>query len=299
MRFQSDRSVLFSRGESDDPRLGDLVRMPSAEEFSKLRWDAAIIGFPDDRGVALNKGRAGAKNGPNAIRKWLYRLVPPTRNSAIADLGDMAMTEDLHHDHEQAVGAVMFGLSHAKRVLILGGGHDWGFAPIKALMSGGRTGFVNLDAHLDVRASREEHSGTSYWRALESGVRGEDAVWIGVQRASLASAHEEYVYAKGGQIFFSETQLRAEIGGMMQALGKVCHSVDLSLDMDVFCMSHAPGVSAPQPGGMSAADGLALIREALLHPFVRTFGIYELAPDLDENEKTARLAARCAWEALR
>src|SRR5687767_14836584 len=124
--------------------------MVSLQEFDQKRWDWAIIGLPDDRGVALNGGRVGAASGPNAIRKWFYRLVPPLDSVSIADLGDLTMSDDLHSDHNRAIQAIAIALGNAERVAILGGGHDWGFCPIAALMQGGRAGFINFDAHLDV-----------------------------------------------------------------------------------------------------------------------------------------------------
>ncbi|MER3485270.1 MAG: formimidoylglutamase, partial [Chloroflexota bacterium] len=110
------------------------------------------------------------------------------------------------------------------------------------MMQAGRTGFINVDAHLDVRASEVHHSGTSYWRALESGVRGEDALWFGVQPSATSLFHREYVLAKGGSVVADEL---SEATRAAQQILDQCELVDLSLDMDVFAMSAAPGVSAP------------------------------------------------------
>ena len=75
--------------------------------------------------------------------------------------------------------------------------------------------------------------------------------------------------------------------------------LDVSLDMDVFSMADAPGVSAPQPLGLAACDVVTRLSTVLSRPTLRTFGIYETAPLLDtEGEPTSRLAARCLWEAI-
>lgn len=301
MRFKADHSLLYSRGEPDDIRLGDVCKMPTPAQFSKSDWNVTIIGFPDDRGVALNRGRVGARSGPAEIRKWLYRLVPPSNDLMIADLGDLVMSDDLSRDHDEASSAIAFGLSHSRRVVVLGGGHDWGFAPIRALSSAGRTGFLNIDAHLDVRASKEHHSGTPYWRALESHVLGEDAIWFGIQRSATSRMHEDYVCAKGGRIHFADGDAAAvkECAHAFAQVCSQCESVDVSLDMDVFGMGFAPGVSAPQPAGISVQTGLHLLAAALAHAQARTFGVYELSPVHDLGDMTARLAARCVWEALK
>lgn len=300
MKFSHDPSLLFSKNDIEDPRMGDVAKMVSLQDFDKQRWDWAIIGFPDDRGVTLNGGRAGAKDGPNAIRKWFYRLVSPG-DSKIADLGDMEMTDDLHADHDRATDAIAIALGKAEKVAVLGGGHDWGFCPIAALMQGGTVGFVNFDAHLDVRPSKVHHSGTSYWRALENGVKGENAAWIGVQSSAASAAHVNYVRAHGGAISWADaanddTVVNNVLDPMLSA---TYDYLDVSLDMDVFSMADAPGVSAPQPLGLAACDVVTMLSTVLSRPTLRTFGIYETAPLLDtEGEPTSRLAARCLWEAI-
>lgn len=293
MKFEINPELLFSRGEPEDPRLGEIARMPTLAEFEKSKWDAAIIGFADDRGIALNKGRVGAKEGPNSIRKWFYRLVPPSKTLDLADLGDMQMSGSIEADHAKAADVIAIALGHARRVVVLGGGHDWGYSPIAALMQGGRTGFVNFDAHLDVRASGLQHSGTSYWRALETGIRGEDAVWCGIQRTAASELHRAYVEAKGGKIFDAEEPL-SELANALPD----CEAFDVSLDLDVVSMSEAPGVSAPQATGLPAREVLNSLQQTLTSPKARTFGIYELCPPHDVNEMTARLAARYLWEAI-
>lgn len=300
MKFTHDPSLLYSRGDRDDPRMGDLARMVSLQEFDRQRWDWAIIGLPDDRGVALNGGRPGAAHGPAAIRKWLSRLISPQELS-LADLGDMEMSDDLHADHDRAAQAIAIALGKAERVAILGGGHDWGFSPISALLQGGRTGFINFDAHLDVRPDKVHHSGTSYWRALEGGVKGSDASWFGVQSAATSVAHVEYVEAHGGRISWGD-QPAQDPDWIAHALNEEMVEydyLDVTLDMDVFSMADAPGVSAPQAIGIPAFELLAVLSNALKMSQLRTFGIYETAPPLDgAAEPTSRLAARCLWEAL-
>jgi formiminoglutamase len=294
MRFRIDPELLFSRGEPDDPRLGDIAKMATLAEFEKGKWDLALLGLPDDRGVLLNKGRPGAAEGPDAIRHWFYRLVPPNAKARIADLGNLQMTDNLESDHSTAAEVIAVALGHADRVAILGGGHDWGFSPISALMQGGKTGFVNLDAHLDVRPSAVQHSGTSYWRALEAGIEGENAFWHGIQKPSLAKLHEKYVEAKGGSLSLAGDEFSDEVPKAIER----CDAFDVSLDLDVFAMSEAPGVSAPQPLGLPAAEVVGILRRLLAEPKVRTLGIYELSPPNDPTGSTARLAARCLWEAL-
>ncbi len=294
MKFEQRPNLLYTRGDRHDPRMGDVTVMPTLRKFEKAEWDVAIIGFADDRGVVLNQGRPGAAQGPDKIREFFYKTVAHD-GMRIADLGNLALSRDLDADHALATEAIVLALSRAGRVALLGGGHDWGFSPIAALMQAGRTGFINIDAHLDVRASEVHHSGTSYWRALESGVRGEDALWFGVQPSATSLFHREYALAKGGCVI--ERDLKQALLAAGTIFGE-CEMVDVSLDMDVFAMSSAPGVSAPQPSGLPVSAVVQFLEGTLASPKARTFGIYELCPPHDVEDMTARLAARCLWSGV-
>merc|ERR1719317_798708 len=78
-------------------KLGE--RIPKAP---KPRKSVAIIGFPFDEGCARNGGRTGAKEGPNAFRKMLYKYGTVTeqfeKNISIVDTGDIGgkTLEDAH-----------------------------------------------------------------------------------------------------------------------------------------------------------------------------------------------------------
>jgi formiminoglutamase len=300
VKLKQDPGWFYSRGDSTDPRLGDIVSAPNLAEFQSRRWDVAIIGLPDDRGVLLNKGRKGASEGPTALRLQFYRLVPPKHPVSIADLGDLVLSDNLELDHEHASNLISVALGNADRVVVVVGGHDWGFAPIRAITGMGRTGFINIDAHLDVRPDKVPHSGTSYWRALEGPVDGKNAVWFGIQPTVTSSFHLDYVVAKGGTVFFGEdpwTDLKP-YAKVLSGLNQRCDVIDVSLDLDVFAMSVAPGVSAPQVTGLELPVGLTVFRAALQAPSVKTIGIYELSPPHDVAGMTARLAARCLWEVI-
>ena len=58
--------LFFSRGDRNDPRLGEIVRF---DEESYQATDIVIIGCPQDEGVRRNKGRVGAADAPDAIRE--------------------------------------------------------------------------------------------------------------------------------------------------------------------------------------------------------------------------------------
>ena len=51
----------------DDPRLQEMFRPGDA-------GDVVLLGFPYDRGVEINGGRPGARQGPARFRHWMGRF---------------------------------------------------------------------------------------------------------------------------------------------------------------------------------------------------------------------------------
>jgi formiminoglutamase len=164
---------------------------------------------------------------------------------------------------------------------------------------------INLDAHLDVRELPEGRatSGTPFRQALEhpSGILGGRYVCLGAQPYANSPAYIDYVASKGGSIEWFE-QVRAE--GVEAALGHQLGrhpegGVMVSFDMDAVSSAFAPGASAASPEGFSAEEFLLAARKAGQSRATTSFEISEVAPALDRDNQTARLAALAVWRFLR
>ena len=68
--------------------------------------------------------------------------------------------------------------------------------------------------------------------------------------------------------------------------------------MDVFSACSAPGVSAPQPFGISPHSFLRYFKEAINWEAVETLDIAEVAPKFDIDNRTAKLAANIVYYAI-
>jgi arginase family enzyme len=77
----------------------------------------------------------------------------------------------------------------------------------------------------------------------------------------------------------------------LKALAGRCDFVAVSFDLDAVAECHAPGVSAPQADGFSASEAIEMMTIAGTHPKVASLGIFELNPEHDIGDRTARLAA--------
>jgi formiminoglutamase len=297
----SDQSVSYSGG-ADDPRIGQLVR------HDPVSGGVALIGYADDRAIANGRGRGGAADGPTEARRFLNRLTPGDRGELerlpIFDLGDAAdRAASIEELHAAVEDAALEALRAGACVVLLGGGHDGAYASHSALLRAvtGRVGAVNVDAHLDVRPLRDGQitSGTPFRRLAERWGSRYGLVELGVQPQHNARVHRAFCEERG---FAIVTLAQARETGVPEAFARALRqegeALAVSLDLDAVQAGSAPGVSAPCPDGLSAADLLACARLAGRDARVRVLDVMELSPPHDVDGRTARLAAAAVWSFL-
>jgi formiminoglutamase len=299
----SDPSLLFA-STPDDPRLGERVK-PGIPP----RGGIALVGFADDRAIVNGRGRPGAAAGPAEIRRFFFRLTPGDAGEldgvALGDLGDAlpSPSSSIEEVHQQAEEGAFAALQAGACVILLGGGHDGAFASHSALLRAvsGPVAGVNVDAHLDVRPLRDGKitSGTPFRRVAERGGQRYHLSEFGIQPQHNARAHRTFCEEHGFPIV---TLARARDVGVAKAfahtMGHDEAALAVSLDLDSVEAATAPGVSAPCPDGFTAAELFACARAAGADPRVRVLDVMELSPPLDQDSRTARLAAMAIWSFL-
>ncbi len=278
-------------------------------------WDSSdaalgtvvIIGYAVDAGVRRNKGRAGAAEAPTALRRACSNLPCPVQPIALADGGDViAQGDDVLGAQQELARRVAIAQSRGARTLVFGGGHDVAFGHWLGLATrdgavplDGVTASVNLDAHLDNRPVPTEgpNSGTSYsqiqaWCAAND--RSFAALALGIQRASNTAAlfarAQEQGYAWQGPAALAPDRIDASLAAITRH-----ERVHLTVDLDCFAAAYAPGVSAPTPLGVGP-EAAESIRRCIASCSVRGVDLAELAPALDADGRTARLASVLAFE---
>jgi formiminoglutamase len=275
-----DGALFFKKGDPHDPRLGELVaRDPAAYAGAAV----AILGCPTDEGVRRNGGRPGAAEAPAAIRRLLYRLgVAGLAGLAIIDLGDTIPGPDLETTHERQRATVAQVIADGKRLITLGGGNDVAYPDVAGLADAAPPVLaINVDAHYDVRADRPRNSGTPYRQLLDEGrLAPERFAVLGAQPFANAPVYSAYLEGLGARVVsLHEARLR---GLVATARGLLADghggAVFWGFDMDVVGAAEAPGVSAPNPLGMSGAELCALAELAGSDPRTRLVEVSEVNP---------------------
>lgn len=302
----ADSKLFFSKNDPQDPRLGEWVtalNLSSAEDLQKIQEPSwVLLGYPDDEGIAMNGGRPGAKEAPAMIRTYFYKMTPsllkPSKKSFF-DVGNIPISLPLPQRHERGRELVRAALDAGHKTLSLGGGHDYGYADgagfiDHCLSKKLRPVLINFDAHLDVRPTDKGfHSGTPFHRLLTQYKDQFDFLEVGLQNQCNSSEHLQWARKMGAEILLLqdllEIGLKESLSAALKAFqGRPCF---LSIDIDAFTSSEAPGCSQSWATGLKIENflpALKLIQEELK---VLGLGIYEVSPPLDQDHRTSKLAA--------
>lgn len=293
-----DARLFFQRDEPGDPRLGEIVRL-HPDDYANAA--VVLLGCPQDEGVARNGGRTGAAEAPDAIRERLYRLVAPAGVN-LFDLGNThihASLEQTHAIHQRLVRQIM---ADGKTLISLGGGNDLSYPDCSGLAQAVEKVLAfNVDAHLDVREHPVRNSGTPYRMLLEEGhIAANQFYEMAYQPFAVAESHLRYLREKGAAAY-SLSQLRQN--GLIQTFQDIVAqhadtAIFWGIDMDVVQISEAPGVSAPNPLGMTGDELCAIFTLAGQNPRTRILEITEVNPAYDIDQRTCRLAAVAIWHFL-
>lgn len=262
--------------------------------------DFVLHGFAVDEGVKRNKGREGAKDAPDVIRKNMSNFPVIRPDFTLLDFGNIICEgRNLEETQNNLAKNVSKVLLKNGRSVVLGGGHELTYAHylgLKTAFPEQKIGIINIDAHFDNRQPEigvGPSSGTGFWQIAQDGPI--NSLHIGIQRNSntlklFDTAHQYGMkYILADEIFFEN------LPSIYQRINDLVESVDylyLTICMDVFNASIAPGVSASAYNGIFAdAAFMHFYRHILKSEKLLALDVAEVNPTYDIQERTARLAA--------
>lgn len=255
----------------------------------------ALLGIPYDASSSFQRGAA---NGPAAIRAALRSESSNTWNEDVVDVaplltdaGDVVFDDSA--DPRAAIEARV-GMLRAKGVVpvLLGGDHSITYPIVRAIRPGlERLTVLHLDAHPDLydafEGNRFSHA-CPFARIMEARL-ADRLVQAGIRTINAEQTEQARRY--GVEV----TTMRAGIEPMVTAARRLDGPVYLSVDLDVLDPAFAPGLSHPEPGGLTTRELLAIIQAI---PRGRLVGadVVELNPLNDLRDLTARVAVKVVKE---
>lgn len=288
-----DDALFFNKGDANDPRLGERVpHDPVAYEAAQV----VILGCPQDEGVRRNNGRPGAALAPDEIRRAFYKLTPPGIETVkLFDLGNTIIQPTLEATHDTHREIVRQVLRDGKKLITLGGGNDLAYPDCSALaLEQAPVLAFNIDTHFDVRADEPRNSGTPYRQLLEEDyLAPHNFCEMGYHPFASSPIYLDYLHKQGVQTYtleqLRETHILTRFINIMTAIDSA--SIFWGFDVDVVCAADAPGVSAPNPVGMSGMEFCQIARLAGRERRTRIIEFTEMNPNFDLDGRTARLVA--------
>lgn len=280
-------------------------KKPYVEDWSQLDADIAIIGAPFDFGAQF---RSGARFGPRAVREasTLFSFghagaydheddaIYLGSDVKIVDMGDADIVHtDTIQSHKNIETAVRTALASHALPVVIGGDHSVNIPCINAFDDQGDFHILQIDAHLDFVDERHGvrfGHGNPMRRAAEKDyVTGLSQ--FGIRNVS-STAREGYEDArKMGSDILSVRQIRKM--GVEQAANRIPKGkLYITIDIDAFCPSIAPGTGTPSHGGFLYYEVLELLQHVSKQNEIIGIDLVEVAPDYDHTGGTAILAAQ-------
>ena len=272
--------------------------------------DAVIVGVPYDEGTTY---RPGTRFGPRAIRdasmfynyeslenryydadrrRWILK------GKRIADWGDVAIEPMCLERNQMAmIKAVQHILSKGCLPVVLGGDHSITF-PVEKAIERDKLHYIHFDAHIDADSDFESPytHGSTVYHLVDQGLV-ESVTIVGVRGLANSGHDMAWLERQRGVTVITARELRDALKKGLSPFEEGKYY--LSLDIDFFDPSIAPGTGTPEPGGFFFHEFSDLLYAFFEKAHVVGMDVVEVNPFLDDrSQTTAHLAARALIEML-
>lgn len=194
--------------------------------------------------------------------------------------------------------------------VILGGDHAIAIGSLAgAVRAISKLGLIWFDAHTDINTDETTPSGNIHGMPLAAAIgKGHPELVQAARPASSIDAHhivivgarsidsgEKALLMEAGISVFTMHEIdRDGIASVMEEAIKIAstgtYGVHLSLDLDAFDPSEAPGVGTPVRGGITYREGSIAMEILAAANVVTSVDVVEVNPLLDQHNRTAQLA---------
>ena len=252
-----------------------------------------LIGLPSDINSSFERGPAAA---PAAIRAALWsdrgNLACEDGQEIgidfeLADRGDLPLTETAADDAVIA-SAVADSIRSGAVPLALGGDHAMTHPVVRGVHAvHGPVTILHFDAHPDLYGDfggNPRSHASPFARIMEGGLASR-LVQVGIR---TLNRHCRDQAERFGVEIVPMADFTADKVPVLEG------PLYISIDLDGIDPAEAPGVSHPEPGGLTLREVLAVLRRQTA--VVVGADIVEYNPRFDQNERTAILAAKLVRE---
>lgn len=288
---------------------GTFMGVPASRELSGVK--AAVLGIPYDMGT--HPTRIGSRQGPDAIRAQSSHVRPwvpeldfnPVERLGLVDCGNVRLTASRLEDAHARIEAALRPLVEAGVTPItMGGDGSVSLPQLRALHTAfPEIALLHFDAHTDAYppppGERHTTGTTFYWAREEGLVDPASSLHIGIRGSTYQRDPIGVTRAQGYEVIGLDEMFERGLDPLLAHIHErlAGKKVYLCWDLDFFDPAVAPGVCTPAWGGVSAREGLYLLRRLAGLDFI-AFDVNTLSPPHDLGGMTAILAGNVMLEFL-
>ena len=251
----------------------------------------AIIGVKEGRGSTYNES---CDNGPDVIRKHLYKLWGLGNLFQIVDLGNIEPGHTIEDTYYALSSTIEYLVKLNILPVIIGGGQDLTFANytgyqnleqlvnLVSIDNNFNLGFIDDDLDAQTYLSKIILYQPNYLFNYSN---------IGYQTYFVDPAAVELMQ----KLFFDSYRLGLVRANMEQTEPIVRNADIVSFDISSVRKGDAPGNFYAGPNGFSGEEFCQIARYAGLSDKVSSVGFYEYNPEFDDRESTAHLISQAIW----
>jgi agmatinase len=255
---------------------------------------AALLGVPYDAASSFRRGPAVAPAhirsalASSAGNSWSEQLVDISAPTVLSDAGDVVLDEGDVRDLIDA--GVTRVLATGARPIVLGGDHSITFPSVRAVSRiATQLTVLHVDAHSDLYDSFE---GDRYSHACPFARIMEEKLATRLVQVGIRTL-TRHQREQADRFQVEVIDMRAWESGVRPLIASD-ETVYLSVDLDGIDPAFAPGVSHPEPGGLTVREVVSLIQR-LDAPLVAA-DVVECNPEVDPSGITSTVAAKLVKE---
>jgi agmatinase len=263
-----------------------------------------LIGLPWDLSSTFRKG---VHEAPQVIRKIAKDVlygdftedgVDLTRIWRVFDYGDVEVAKSTDEMRKRVYNVIRNLYNDNLRFIFLGGDHFITYFTLHALtqLNKENWGLIYLDAHPDLE---EEYKGDRYMHGSvvkrlieETNLRPQSVVEVGIRH--FQPYELKWANDVGMKIMptveFERLGANGAAKRVLKLLPKDVGRVYLSIDLDILDPAYAPGLTYPEPGGISTRNLLDFIH-GLKELEIVAFDVVELCPPYDNRSSITAIGA--------
>ncbi len=270
----------------------------------------AFLGFECDEGVKRNKGRTGAREANDELKKAMGNFAFHLQNKKLYDAGKVVANSNLEASQAFLATYITKLLTQKHFPIIIGGGHEVAFASFMGIFDFAKKkreiAIINFDAHFDLREDKQASSGTPFAQ-IASTCKDNDMKFnymcLGISKASNTQTLFEKAKELQVEYILDTKMLYQNFENIKTKIDNFLKQKDyiyISIDTDVFCAFLVPAVSAVSGRGI----GVNITYDILEYIFInyrqkiKLIDFAEFNPKYDINNIGSKTVSRLIYDVV-